>query len=125
MKKVFVFLLCTVMSFLGAVDSGADLSIIPVTKFTLSDISSEVPAGWSLDKKTGKPSLEIKKENDLLYLHLISSGNSSFGVRKEFKVDVKKFPILCWRWKVNKLPRGGDVRKSSTDDEAIQVLCGI
>jgi outer membrane protein OmpA-like peptidoglycan-associated protein len=52
---------------------------------------------------------------------LISLGDSSFGLRKEASVDVKKFPILRWRWKVKKLPRGGDVRKSSTDDQALQV----
>jgi outer membrane protein OmpA-like peptidoglycan-associated protein len=65
--------------------------------------------------------MRIKKEDNVFYLNLISSGDSSFGVRKEFRVDVKKFPILCWRWKVNKLPRGGDVRKTSTDDQALQV----
>jgi outer membrane protein OmpA-like peptidoglycan-associated protein len=63
----------------------------------------------------------MKKEDNVFYLNLISSGDSSFGVRKEFRVDVKKFPILCWRWKVNKLPRGGDVRKTYTDDQALQV----
>jgi outer membrane protein OmpA-like peptidoglycan-associated protein len=52
---------------------------------------------------------------------LISPGDSSFGLRKEASVDVKKFPILRWRWKVKKLPMGGDVRKSSTDDQALQV----
>ena len=48
-------------------------------------------------------------------------GNSSFGLQKEFNVDVKKFPVLCWRWKANKLPLGGDVRKSATDDQALQL----
>jgi outer membrane protein OmpA-like peptidoglycan-associated protein len=121
MKIVFVFLLCAAMSFLGAADSEADISIIPVTKFTSADMSKEVPAGWSLDKKSGSPSLKINKENELFYLHLFSSGNSSFGILKECKVDVKKFPVLCWRWKVNKLPRGGDIRKSQTDDQALQL----
>jgi len=65
--------------------------------------------------------MRMKKEDNVFYLNLISSGDSSFGVRKAVRVDVKKFPILCWRWKVNKLPIGGDVRKSSTDDQALQV----
>jgi outer membrane protein OmpA-like peptidoglycan-associated protein len=42
-------------------------------------------------------------------------------VRKEARVDIKKYPVLSWRWKVTKLPRGGDVRKSATDDQALQV----
>jgi outer membrane protein OmpA-like peptidoglycan-associated protein len=122
MKKVFVFFLCIVLSFFSAWDSGANLLIIPVTNFNSSDISSGLPAGWGLDKKTGKPLMRIKKEDNAFYLNMISSGDSSFGIRKEVRVDVKKFPILCWRWKANKLPRGGDVRKASTDDQAVQVL---
>ncbi|MEQ8204373.1 MAG: DUF3047 domain-containing protein, partial [Smithellaceae bacterium] len=54
-------------------------------------------------------------------LRLISKGDSSFGIRKEARVDIKKFPILNWRWMVAKLPRGGDVRKPATDDQAVQV----
>ena len=121
MKKSFVFLLCLAVVVSAAKDSRADPSTLPVTRFTLSDVLNEVPAGWSLDKKTGKPSLEIRKENDLFYLHLFSPGNSAFGVRKEFRVDVKKYPVLCWRWKANKLPQGGDVRKAHTDDQALQL----
>jgi outer membrane protein OmpA-like peptidoglycan-associated protein len=80
-----------------------------------------IPEGWNLEKKTGTPLMKMDKEGNTFYLHLTSPGNSSFGLRKEARIDVKKFPILCWRWKVNKLPRGGDVRKPSTDDQAVQV----
>jgi outer membrane protein OmpA-like peptidoglycan-associated protein len=65
--------------------------------------------------------MNMEKAGDAFYLHLISRGDSSFGVRKEARVDVKRFPMLCWSWRVTKLPRGGDVRKSATDDQAVQV----
>jgi hypothetical protein len=52
---------------------------------------------------------------------MISNGYSSFGMRKEAIVDVKKFLILFWRWKATKLPRDGDVRKMATDDQALKV----
>lgn len=121
MKKFFVILLCIGLSFSPVLDSVADLLIIPVTNFNLSDMASGVPAGWSIDKIKGKPLVRIKKDENVFCLNLISLGDSSFGVRKEIKVDVKKFPILCWRWKVNKLPQGGDIRKVSTDDQALQL----
>lgn len=121
--KIFpAFLLCIALSFLYVANSGANPGIIPVTKFTSSVMPEGIPEGWSLDKITGKPYMIMKKENNIFYLNLISSGDSSFGVRKEVKVDVKKFPILCWRWKANKLPTGGDVRKAFADDQAVQVL---
>ncbi len=121
MKKVFIVLVFLTLSFPGITGSPANASVLPVTKFTSADMANDVPSGWKLDKKTGKPSLEIKKENNIFYLHLASAGNSSFGLQKEFNVDVKKFPVLCWRWKANKLPFGGDVRKSATDDQALQL----
>jgi len=121
MKKVFIVLVFLTLLFSGVTGSPANASVLPVTKFTAADMANDVPAGWKLDIKTGKPSLEIKKENNIFYLHLISAGNSSFGLQKEFNVDVKQFPVLCWRWKANKLPLGADVRKSATDDQALQL----
>jgi outer membrane protein OmpA-like peptidoglycan-associated protein len=121
-KSSAVFILhFIVLSFIWASNSGANPGIIPVAKFTSPALPGGVPEGWSLEKKAGIPSMKIEKEDNIFYLHLISLGDSSFGLRKEASVDVKKFPILRWRWKVKKLPRGGDVRKSSTDDQALQV----
>ena len=123
MKKysaVFIFI-GIALSFSCVADSRANPGIVPVSKFISPVMPAGLPEGWSLDKKNGAPSMKMEKEGNTFYLHLTSPGNSSFGVRKEARIDVKKFPILCWRWKVNKLPRGGDVRKTSTDDQAIQV----
>ena len=123
MKKypaVFIFI-GIVLSFLFVVDAGANPGIIPVTKFKSPVMPTGVPEGWGLDKKTGTPLIKMEKEDNTFYLHLTSPGNSSFGLRTEARIDVKKFPILCWSWKVNKLPRGGDVRKKLMDDQALQV----
>jgi outer membrane protein OmpA-like peptidoglycan-associated protein len=123
MKKypaVFIFI-CIVLFFLCVVDSGANPGIIPVSKFISLVMPAGLPEGWSLEKKTGTPLMKMEKEGNAFFLHLTSPGSSSFGLRKEARIDVKKFPILCWRWKVNKLPRGGDVRKKSMDDQAVQV----
>jgi hypothetical protein len=37
-------------------------------------------------------------------------------------VDLKRFPVLTWKWKVTKLPEGGDFRKSDADDQAAQLF---
>ncbi|MGV8057655.1 MAG: OmpA family protein [Smithellaceae bacterium] len=102
-------------------DCIANPGIIPVAKFTTPAMPGGSPDGWKLEKKAGNPLMNMEKDGNAFYLHLISKGDSSFGVRKEARVDVKQFPILCWRWKVTKFPRGGDVRKSATDDQALQV----
>lgn len=80
------------------------------------------PAGWALEKKVGTPSLKVEKDGEnFYYLHLLSQGNSSFGVRTKAQVNVKEFPVISWRWKVDKMPAGGDVRKKAADDQALQV----
>ncbi|MCE5212563.1 MAG: DUF3047 domain-containing protein [Deltaproteobacteria bacterium] len=121
MKIKFVFLLGITLLFIWTLNSGADPLVIPAARFASAELLNGVPAGWSLDKKAGKPLMRMKKEDNVLYLNLISPGDSAFGIRKEFRIDVKKFPILCWRWKANKLPCGGDIRKPSTDDQALQL----
>ncbi len=115
------FLLVIALSIVVTCDCLANPGIIPVAKFTTSAMPGGIPDGWKLEKKTGSPLMNMEKDGDGLYLHLISRGDSSFGVRKEARVDVKKYPVLYWRWKVTKLPKGGDVRKTSTDDQALQV----
>jgi outer membrane protein OmpA-like peptidoglycan-associated protein len=96
-------------------------AVIPLSKFTSITMPSGTPDGWMLEKKSGTPSMKMGKDGDIYYLQLISSGDSSFGLRKEARVDVKQFPILSWRWRADQLPQGGDVRRSSTDDQALQI----
>ena len=35
---------------------------------------------------------------------------------------MKLYPVLTWKWKVVKLPKGGDFRRSSADDQAAQLF---
>ncbi len=108
----FVFALC----------AGSSAAVIPVTKFRSLEMPGGAPAGWALEKKVGTPSLKVEKEGEAFYyLRLFSPGSSSFGVRTSARVNVKEFPILSWRWKVERLPVGGDVRKKAADDQALQV----
>jgi outer membrane protein OmpA-like peptidoglycan-associated protein len=104
-----------------AVCTGAFAAIIPVTKFQSAEMPGGAPAGWAVEKKIGVPSLKMEKDGENYYLRLMSNGNSSFGVRTSARVNVKEFPIISWRWKVNKMPIGGDVRKKTADDQALQV----
>jgi len=65
---------------------------------------------------------EVVEVDGQRVLHLKSEGDSSTIVRDiKGKVDLKETPVLEWRWKVTKLPRGADARKSETDDEAGQI----
>ena len=82
-----------------------------------------IPEGWK-GGSWGSPKyeFEIVEVDGHRVLHLKSEGDSSTIARDiKGKVDLKETPILEWRWKVTKLPRGADARKGETDDEAGQV----
>jgi hypothetical protein len=82
---------------------------------------SGIPDGWK-GQSWGSPKYDFRIETQTgrKVLHLKSAGDSS-AIAKEVKVDVRVWPILQWSWQVVKLPKGGDARKSSTDDEAAQI----
>jgi outer membrane protein OmpA-like peptidoglycan-associated protein len=100
---------------------GAAAALVPITKFRSAEMPGGAPAGWALEKKIGAPSLKMEKDGENYYLRFVSNGNSSFGVRTSARLNVKEFPIISWRWRVNRMPVGGDVRKKAADDQALQV----
>ncbi len=59
-------------------------------------------------------------ENGNKVLRLLSR-QSSFALKKELEIDLKKYPVITWRWKVTRLPKGGDVRRKDKDDQAAQL----
>lgn len=105
--------------------SGPGLSektgLIPAARFTGCPLKPGVPPGWILDRTAGTPTLSLKKEGDAVFLHLVSEGRSSFGIKRPVQVDIREYPYLTWRWKANRLPAGGDVRRCGRDDQALQL----
>jgi hypothetical protein len=95
-------------------------------RVVIADFSSSIgapglPAGWQLKEKSGKADFAVVKDGDIA-AGRFRSANTSFSLQKEVNVDLKQFPLLTWKWKVTKLPAGGDFRKSKTDDQAAQLF---
>ncbi|OGW40539.1 MAG: hypothetical protein A2010_15175 [Nitrospirae bacterium GWD2_57_9] len=80
-----------------------------------------VPHGWQLKEKAGKADIAAVRDEGIAAVRLRSS-RSSFSLQKEVRVDLKQYPLLSWKWKVTKLPAGGDFRRASTDDQAAQLF---
>jgi hypothetical protein len=96
------------------------MDIFRVAGFDSPEMRKGAPTGWSLNLKKGEPNISLEAASQLYFLHM-KSHESSYGVRSGIKVDIKEYPYLNWMWKVTRLPEGGDVRKSETDDQAIQI----
>jgi hypothetical protein len=102
--------------------SAADPATVPVEDWSRQpEGKTGIPDGWK-GQTWGSPRYEFRivSQGGRKALHL-KSGNDSSTITKEIKVDVKRHPMLAWSWQVISLPKGGDARKSATDDEAAQL----
>jgi DUF3047 family protein len=120
MRKVLLLTLAVVLTAIAswAADSVviADWSKYPLGKHG-------IPDGWK-GGSWGSPKYNFVTENvdGQRVLHMQSDGDSStISLDIKGRVNLKETPILEWRWRVTKLPTGGDARKSATDDEAGQI----
>jgi len=97
----------------------AQLSLIVLD--TRSWGSGSLPQGWQVKVNRGTPEISEDSDSAGTFLHL-KSHRSSYALERGLEVDPRQMPYLTWRWKVTKLPDGGDFRRASTDDQAAQVL---
>ncbi len=114
---VFVFIL--ILS-LGGLPALAGKRALIIDNFSGKVNAKGIPLGWELKENTGKADLKVECEKGNCYLRLTSE-NTSWTLFKSVDFDISEYPILTWRWKVTKIPQGGDVRKKETDDQAGQI----
>jgi len=80
-----------------------------------------IPDGWT-GQNWGSPKYDFRIETHGGRKVLrAKSQDDSPTISKEAKVNVKDRPILQWSWQAVTLPKGGDARKSATDDQAAQL----
>ena len=82
---------------------------------------ARIPAEWHIKEHSGKAQISSCRENAGFCVRL-ASWNSSFSLEHGVDVNPGDLPYLTWSWKVAQLPPAGDFRKTSTDDQAAQVL---
>src|SRR5262249_41942598 len=80
-----------------------------------------VPQGWELSVYSGEASLQLVQDGGKQALQMRSE-QASFALQKKVRVSLQGSPFLIWQWKVTALPKGGDFRRSSTDDQAAQLI---
>jgi len=100
----------------------ADPPTVPVEDWAKqAEGKTGIPDGWK-GQNWGSPKYDFRivTQGGRKAIQL-KSANDSSTISKEVKVDVKSWPIVQWSWQVVTLPKGGDARKSATDDEAAQI----
>ena len=112
-RYFFVFLLILILSTWAMAGSS-----LVIETFDPKD-EGMLPTGWKSrnDKMTEKAKkiYKVMVEGGNAYLFAHSNGDA-IQIGKKVKVDLKKYPILRWKWKVDKLCEGGDERYKKTGD---------
>jgi len=89
--------------------------------------TDKVPEGWEVIPyfRTAKNKLSLSKEGKRTVLRVKSIGSAS-GVLKRVEIDLKKFPVFVWRWKINRaVGMAIETRKDRNDAAArIRVIFG-
>jgi hypothetical protein len=117
-----VLLAAALLALLAEPLPASDPPTVPVEDWAKqTDGKPGIPDGWK-GQNWGSPKYDFRivTQGGRKAIHL-KSGNDSSTISKEAKVDVKAWPILQWSWQAVTLPKGGDARKSATDDEAAQI----
>jgi DUF3047 family protein len=112
---------CAVVSVLTITMAGYAANRIIVGDFSAKVDAHGVPEGWELKERSGRADFSVRDVDGVSALHLRST-NTSFCLQRQIKADVKQYPILSWKWKVTRLPEGGDFRRTRTDDQAAQLF---
>lgn len=102
--------------------SPAALVVLDAGKVTPGKTAAtQIPLGWELKVNVGQPDITLSDQDGETSLHFRST-KSSYALERAVSIDPAQLPFLSWRWKVTQLPRGGDFRHTSTDDQAAQVM---
>jgi hypothetical protein len=83
-----------------------------------------IPSGWTAYATPGgRPAYDFTVVEDTGRRALsLRSRDEHSTIAREIRVDLEATPILEWRWKINELPAGADVRVRATSDLSAHVL---
>ncbi len=94
---------------------------VVVADFSLGVNEDGIPHGWELKERSGAADFAIITDGQICALRLRSQ-DTSFALQRRVDVNPQQYPLISWKWKVTKLPDGGDFRNSKTDDQAAQLF---
>ena len=102
----------------------AMISVLPQParsdEILIDDYQVGLSPKWKEKKFKGKTVYEVVKEDGRLCVEARSRSTAS-GLFFEVAYDPKKYPILAWSWKIDRVLVHGDASKKAGDDFAARV----
>jgi hypothetical protein len=89
---------------------------ITIEEFLVSDVG-KFPSDWKAKKKEGEALYRVMVEGNNAFLRA-DVKSKAIPIGKSFSYNLKEYPILSWKWRLHKLPSGGDERFKNKGDSA-------
>ncbi len=86
--------------------------------FSAEKLSSITPKDWSTLKFDGieqHTAYFLSRDNGQVVLKAVSNASASGFIRK-ISIDPAQYPVLSWRWKIDKLVKNADIKTKQGDD---------
>jgi len=91
--------------------------------FSAQSPDRSVPKGWKeirFGQNESSTRYDLVRRDSTVVVRARSENGAS-GLMTRQRVDLARYPILEWRWKVDDLPTRADVTKDTTDDAAARI----
>jgi hypothetical protein len=96
----------------------------PIAPFSSNKPGAAMPKGWDTVKITDnkKPTeYKLVDEGGVTVLEANSSAAAT-GLAQRIPIDVAQFPIVEWRWKINRLIDSADNKQASKEDAPVRLV---
>lgn len=116
---ILVLLVLAVVS-VGHADSPA---VLEVGMFSAATPGTKMPDGWqplTFAKVPRHTQYELVKDGDTVVVQATSRAAAS-GLTKAVTIDSREYPIVRWRWKVERLLAKSDVTRKDGDDYPVRL----
>jgi len=117
-----IYLVISLLTLLGGLNtaSGEDEKLL--LGFKPGEDPDSIPEGWELItySRTAENAISLADEEERTVLHVRSLGSAS-SLLKRLEVDIREFPILVWRWKINRVVGMAIERKKDRNDSAARI----
>ena len=117
MQKTLLFVIALLLVFPSRLQPQSS-DVIEVGKFSAEDAGDALPAGWkpltfrNIDKHT---LYRLVKDGDTTVVRAESKASAS-GLIRDMTINLKEYPFMQWRWKVENILTKGDVHRKEGDD---------
>ena len=123
MSSRFVVVLVGALLVGGLMVAATGPPLLRIGHFSAHSPARPLPEGWTqvrFGQNETSTTYDLVRRDSAVVVRA-RSRNGASGLITHPRIDLSQYPILEWRWKVDRLPRRADVTTDTTDDAAARL----